>query len=232
VLTQATRPRYAATFLLPLGVFSLYDQAERELAILRESGDLCESQMWQQMCFCLLSPVTRFEAVRACMQRLEAHRVLNRLAENPRSVRSEEIRRLLSAQDQPCRFPGQKADRLLQAGYFFYEKAPAPGVRGFLRGFPKSLDARKALVDKVPGLGMKEASHFLRNVGHGANLAVLDIHVRRFLAEMRLVGESIAFSNSRVSYLKMERTLLSLAFNSGLEIGALDLAIWGYMRRK
>jgi len=232
VLAEVTPPRHGAALLLPLGVLSFYSHAERELENIRKSRNLTERGVWQQLCFCLLSPVTRFEAVRACMRRLEAHRVLTRLAENPGGVRSEQVRRLLAAPDSPCRFPGQKAIHLVQAGHFFYGKAPASGVLGFLRSFPSSLDARRALVERVPGLGMKEASHFLRNVGRGTNLAVLDVHVRQFLVEMHLVDESTAFSNARASYLKMEEALGSLAFNSGLDSGTMDLAIWDYMRTR
>jgi N-glycosylase/DNA lyase len=166
------------------------------------------------------------------MQRLEAHHVLARIAADPSSVRTDEIRRLLSAPERPCRFPEQKARRLVHAGHVLYEKKPAAGVLGFLKHFPDSFSARNALMKTIPGLGMKEASHFLRNLGYGADLAVIDIHVRRFMAEMNLVDRTTAFANSQASYLAMEEILSSLAFSSGLALGAMDLAIWRYMRAR
>ncbi|HEV2519366.1 MAG TPA: hypothetical protein VGX00_01930 [Thermoplasmata archaeon] len=93
-------------------------------------------------------------------------------------------------------------------------------------------EARAALAMSVPGLGIKEASHFLRNVGRGSDIAVLDVHLRRFLAESGMVGPRIAFSGSPSSYASIEGAYTSLAFHSGLDTAALDLAIWEYMRER
>ncbi len=103
---------------------------------------------------------------------------------------------------------------------------------GFLERFPDPKEARAALAGTVPGLGLKEASHFLRNIGRGRDVAVLDVHLRRFMAESGLVGEKTAYSGSASCYAKIEGAYASLAFNSGLESGALDLAIWEYMRER
>src|SRR5207245_1248729 len=47
--------------------------------------------------------------------------------------------------------------------------------------FPSSKDVRAWLVREVHGLGLKEASHFLRNTGRGEDLAILDRHILRNL---------------------------------------------------
>ena len=118
---------------------------------------------------------------------------------------------------------------------------PAPSSTGtqcervcsvFLNNSPDSLEARAALVRQVPGLGMKEASHFLRNIGRGNRVAVLDVHLRRFMTEMGIVNSRVASSGSPASYSSMEREFTSLAFNSGLDPAALDLAIWEFMRER
>ena len=218
--------------MLPIGVLSRCKRAEGKLAPQDSRWSLTEPRAWRELCFCLLSPVTRFEAVRSCMLRLESHGILDRLSSGPLDVRLEEIRRVLAARPGGCRFPGAKAERLRRAGVFFYTDPSLGGVLGFLGCHPSTLDARKALVDFVPGLGMKEASHFLRNVGRGRDLAILDVHVRRFLAEMRVVDMETAASASMASYMKMEKALGSVAFNAGLELGALDMAIWEFMRAR
>jgi len=182
------------------------------------------------MCFCLLSPMTRFEAVCACLDRLSRAGVLNRLSTAPACVEVDEIRRLLSLKPGSCRFPDQKARRLAAAGCLFYDDHGRGGILGFLREFVNAGDARKALVMNVAGLGMKEASHFLRNIGRGRDVAVLDVHLRRFMSETGMVSQEIAGSGSRMNYESMEEAFTSLAFNSGLETSALDLAIWEYMR--
>ena len=46
-------------------------------------------------------------------------------------------------------------------------------------------EARERLVLDVKGLGMKEASHFLRNVGRGKTIAILDRHILEEFEEIR-----------------------------------------------
>ncbi|MGB6499834.1 MAG: hypothetical protein WBG19_00315 [Thermoplasmata archaeon] len=186
--------------------------------------------MWRELCFCILSPLTRFEDVRSSMFRLENRGILARLSSTPSEVQIEDVHGVLATQPGACRFARTKAARLREAGLLFYGKSSGGGVLGFLGRSQNTLDVRKALVDSVPGLGMKEASHFLRNIGRGSNLAILDVHVRRFLAEMRVVDDETAASHSLAGYVKMEKALASLAFNAGLDLGAFDLAIWEFMR--
>lgn len=232
MLAELTGSAHPAMRMMPLGVLSRYEQAAKSLADGQSFASLTERHAWRELCFCLLSPVTRFEAVTSCMHRLEADGILDRLATKPSKVRTEEIRRILADPTGPCRFPAQKAKRLRQAAAFFYGGERDTGILGFLDGLPVSREAREALVESVSGLGMKEASHFLRNVGRGSEVAILDVHVRRFLAEMGIVNPDTAHSNSVMSYLSMERTCASLAYNMGLDLAAMDLAIWEYMRRR
>jgi len=223
-------PRRAGSILLPLGVLSCYKSAQNLLRKTRRFVLMDESYVWREMCFCLLSPVSRFEAVRHCMEQLEMHGIINQLAQHPSRVRASDVSRLLIASIPSVRFPSQKASRLGGAATFFYADRSAEGILGFLGRFDSPRAARDGLTKNVPGLGLKEASHFLRNVGRGEDLAVLDTHVRRFLVEMRLVDESVADESSRKSYLDLERVLTGIAYQTGLDPGVLDLAVWQYMR--
>ncbi|MCI4352705.1 MAG: hypothetical protein L3K14_04875 [Thermoplasmata archaeon] len=218
--------------ILPLGVLSRYSNAMSQVIRSRRDARNCERELWHQLCLCILSTVTRAESVAACVQNLDKIGILDRLARSPAQVSVRGLHHELAEHNSACRFPRQKAERLKGAALFFYGGGEALTVLGFLRRFPASIDARRALVEHVPGLGMKEASHFLRNIGHGADLAVIDVHVRRFLAEAGAVDRAITLSSSSGSYCVMEEVLLTIAFRTGLELGALDLAIWSFMREK
>ncbi len=84
--------------------------------------------------------------------------------------------------------------------------------------------AREWLVEHVKGLGYKEASHFLRNIGY-MNVAILDRHVLRVLAEHGLIDE-VPKTLTKRRYLEIEKRLEGLAQTLGLSLGELDLYLW------
>jgi N-glycosylase/DNA lyase len=83
--------------------------------------------------------------------------------------------------------------------------------------------AREVLANEIYGIGMKEASHFLRNVGY-FDLAIVDKHVMRFSINSGLVRPFKTLTRSR--YLEIERKLKELAHQLGMSVGILDLFIW------
>lgn len=88
-------------------------------------------------------------------------------------------------------------------------------------------EARDWLVQNVAGIGYKEASHFLRNVGF-LELAILDRHIVSTLHEVGYLP-SPEPPSSRDSYLKQERVVLELARETSMLPGELDLYLW-YMK--
>jgi len=113
-----------------------------------------------------------------------------------------------------------------EAGVRFYKKK-AEYVFNSLRRFNiieralrmNSRDARRYLVKNVKGLGMKEASHFLRNLGR-KDIAILDRHVLRWLKNR---GYDLPKSYERIEEIlrRMEKNLAKL-----------DLVIWYEMTGK
>ncbi|BDB97777.1 N-glycosylase/DNA lyase [Saccharolobus caldissimus] len=84
--------------------------------------------------------------------------------------------------------------------------------------------AREKLL-KIKGLGMKESSHFLRNVGY-FDLAIIDRHVINFLKEIGALGEKRIRSLSKSQYIVLENILKSIASNFNIKVGVFDLFIW------
>lgn len=123
---------------------------------------------------------------------------------------------------------------LEERGYRFYElKAKylknLVRYRGRVKSWIKPLAdrsqalAREVLANEIYGIGMKEASHFLRNVGY-FDLAIVDKHVMRFSINSGLVRPFKTLTRSR--YLEIERKLKELAYQLGMSVGILDLFIW------
>jgi N-glycosylase/DNA lyase len=85
-------------------------------------------------------------------------------------------------------------------------------------------EAREILVKNVWGLGYKESSHFLRNIGY-SGVAILDRHVLRGLAGLGVL-RSPTPPTSRRAYLRIERLFIEAAEAVGVEPEALDLLLW------
>lgn len=82
-------------------------------------------------------------------------------------------------------------------------------------------DAREYLVSNVMGIGYKEASHFLRNVGI-FSFAILDKHILRMLSG----GAAPLKVSSPRKYLEIEKIFIEIASSVDMEPGVLDLYMW------
>ena len=70
---------------------------------------------------------------------------------------------------------------------------------------------------------MKEASHFLRNIGF-SNYAIIDFHIIDLLVKEKLITRPKTLTPKR--YLEIESILETLAKKTKLSLGELDLYLW------
>lgn len=84
-------------------------------------------------------------------------------------------------------------------------------------------DRRRWLVDTIPGLGYKEASHFLRNIGYD-DYAIIDTHILTLLAAHHIITPPRSLTPRR--YLAIEKKLRGIANQAGLTLAQLDLYLW------
>jgi N-glycosylase/DNA lyase len=136
---------------------------------------------------------------------------------------------------------GQRAD-LPNPGRYRFPKARASQLsqaRGALARVPlvtrlvgngASKFLRKSLVADIPGLGPKQASMFLRNIGKSYDLAILDTHVLRFMDMQDLLPIEQARIGTVNGYERAERVIVAYADSLGYPAGYLDWAIWATMK--
>ena len=108
------------------------------------------------------------------------------------------------------RFWPQRAERICLARKY-------KNIKQILR---KQENPRKWLVKNIKGLGMKESSHFLRNVGY-KNYAILDRHILSLLAENKLI--KIPKTLTPKKYLEIENIVNTVAKNIKMTPAELDL---------
>jgi len=171
-----------------------------------------EEDLFAELCFCLLTPQSKAEACDDIVRTLTRNRLLFEGS-------LEEIAPFL----KKTRFYKTKAKYLLEARRLFRgngtfrirEKLDLRHVR----------TTRDRLVQQVKGLGYKEASHFLRNVGLGEDLAILDIHVLRSLKKFGIL-RVLPSSLTPKRYLAIEEKLRHFSRRTGIPLSHLDLLLW------
>lgn len=99
-------------------------------------------------------------------------------------------------------------------------------IRDFLDSFEDTMELRRylALNKNIMGIGFKEASHFLRNVGY-SGFGILDKHIVDILFHLKLISKNVIPSTEK-SYLVMEKKLKRLSEEIDISLDELDLLLW------
>lgn len=183
----------------------------REFAAVGRRGD--DRELWEEMVYCFF---TGGCSARMGLNALEAVKPVLMTAD-----REELTQRLLGVH----RYPNARS-RYVVASREFLQEHCGLGLRKKLRGFDCSLERRDWLVKEkgIKGLGYKEASHYLRNIGF-RGYAILDKHVLNCLAELKIIDDPKP-PNTRSKYLRVEEKLKQLTEMTGVDFDELDLVLW------
>jgi N-glycosylase/DNA lyase len=109
--------------------------------------------------------------------------------------------------------------------YIYNTRKLAPKLKFIIQGFRNSKDARVWLVKNIKGIGWKEASHYLRNVGY-FNLAIIDRHILSNMEEHDLIKATRKKGITAKRYFKYEKILNMVAKRLDMPLGELDLYLW------
>jgi N-glycosylase/DNA lyase len=123
------------------------------------------------------------------------------------------------------RYPRARAGYVVTSREFLKEHCGLE-LRTKLLSLRDSNERRDWLVAEkgIKGLGYKEASHYLRNIGF-RGYAILDKHVLRCMAELKLIGEPKP-PISRKAYLSVENDLKRFAETINIDFDEMDLVLW------
>ncbi|MCX8200269.1 MAG: N-glycosylase/DNA lyase [Candidatus Micrarchaeota archaeon] len=167
-----------------------------------------EEAWFSELCFCILTANASAEMG----IRVQARLGYDGFAKTPPENLAEALRKAGS------RFYNKRAEYILGA------RKLDGTFKKIILGFKNGAEAREWLVKNVKGLGYKEASHFLRNVGAADDVAIIDMHVLRLLERHNLMH--MAKPLGRKKYLEAEEILKKIAKESKMPVGKLDLYLW------
>ena len=172
-----------------------------------------DDRLWEEMVYCFF---TGGCSARMGLRSIEAVRPL---------LKHGSERELASSLSGVHRYPNERAKYIVHSRDFLLGDCDLK-LADRLARFEDGLERRDWLAREkgIKGLGYKEASHFLRNVGY-FGYAILDKHVLRCLAELKIIDEPKP-PNSRSRYLTVEGKLRGLTDKVGIDFDELDLVLW------
>lgn len=178
----------------------LIEQRIKEFQELHKKDD---KEWFSELCFCLLTANSKAETALRIQAELGPEGFL--------TYSQEQIRDVIKKHGH--RFHNNKAKYIVEA-----RKHAA--IRVAIKNQTDIKQARSFLVFNIKGLGLKEASHFLRNVGY-EEVAIIDRHILKWLKQNNFI-EEIPKTITPKFYLHCEDIL----GNFGIPLNKLDLIIW------
>ncbi len=172
-----------------------------------------DERLWEEMVFCFF---TGGCSAKMGLRSVEATRPLL-LAGNHAELANALVGR--------HRYPNARAGYIVASREFLQEHC-GMRLREKLESFDDDFARRDWLVREkgIKGLGYKEASHYLRNIGY-KGYAILDKHILRSLAELEIIDDPKP-PNNRLKYLTVEQKLKKLAAAAEIDFDELDLVLW------
>jgi N-glycosylase/DNA lyase len=196
--------------------------------------DMTEDGLWRELVACILGSRVRFEVAHSAIERMDRRHLFcgNRRASRFQQYEQEVIEVLSerSATGESVRYPffRIRANQIRRAAERLY------GGRGSLRSFLQYShdirDARRRLASEVSGLGPKQTSLFLRNIGYAEHVAVLDIHVLTYMSWVGLTEAPVKSVSTVWKYEALEDAFIKHANSFGYTPDRFDLAVWVVMK--
>ncbi len=174
-----------------------------------------DAVIFEELCYCIL---TAGSSARMGMRTVDALRDLL-----PRGTLQELQQR---ARTSHARFWRVRPSYIVHTRERLRERCGLR-MRSFIGSF-ESPEARRDFFasDKgIKGLGYKEASHFLRNIGFGG-YAIIDKHILNSLRELGVIGKRTRSPTTRAQYLAIEKKLAHFSRELGIDMDHLDLLLW------
>ena len=179
---------------------------ERRLAEFASFKTKSNDEWFSELCFCILTANAKQKTGAAIQSQINA--------EGFKTLSQETLTNLIKLNKH--RFHNTKAKYITGARQF------ANNLKEKLLDQTEQV-AREWLVTNINGIGMKEASHFLRNTG-SQNLAILDRHILNILSEHSLIIKPKTLSIQK--YKEIENVFTNLASTLRVTPAKLDLMLW------
>lgn len=172
-----------------------------------------KTKLFYELCFCLCTPQSRAVNCEKAVDLLVRKRLLKN---GTVSDIARTLKGLVRFHNNKARYLNEARHKILFNREFDFQDIFDPA----------NIDkTREWLYKNINGLGIKEASHFLRNIGYGQNLAILDVHVFKHMLRLRMIPQRPKTLSGK-QYLQLEKRLRRFSQKIGIPMDELDILFW------
>lgn len=189
-------------------------QIKTRLAEFRRNFLADGAKLFSELCFCLCTPQSKAVNCDRAIRRLEDAKILF-------NGTAGDIAKCLRGL---VRFHNKKAEYIVMAREAF-QKGSCFKIKDKINSFSETNELRQWLVKNIKGLGLKEASHFLRNIGLADGLAIIDRHILKNLKRYGAI-KGIPRHISKRQYFLLEKKMSQFSKRAGIPLAELDLLFW------
>lgn len=168
--------------------------------------DASNEEVFLELCFCFMT---------ANFQAAKSWEIQKALGSELWALSERELQ--LKLKRMGHRFWPQRGSRIFEARWL------VSCINSELARHEDEIEMRDWIVGNLKGLGMKEASHFLRNIGYN-DVAIIDKHIINILVDEGLIERPKTLTAKR--YVEIEGVLRKLGRKVNLSLGELDLYLW------
>lgn len=195
--------------------------------------DLDENILWRELVACILGSRVRYDVAYSAVERMGMANLFSDIeikAKQPlyeKDVFNALMQHAISEDAYSQRrypFPSMRAGQIGTAAQTIYSKSGT--IKSLLEGAQDERDARRHLAREVSGLGPKQASLFLRNIGFATQVAVLDVHVLTYMDWMGLTPSPVKTVRTLKQYELLEDAFIEHSHSCGFPPDQFDLAVW------
>ena len=200
--------------------------------------DIPEEQLWNELVSCILGSQVQYEHSQCVINYLISEDLLSikyllsngeQFEQNIQSALEKYIPSPLTKTGRiKYRYPRTKANYIRRTGESIYSTSSS--IRSILTSCTNERIARIRIISVAVGIGPKQASLFLRNIGYAENLAILDTHILKYMTVIGLVPQILKTVSYLPKYEDIEGILNNYAIKFKESLAYLDTAIWIVMR--
>jgi N-glycosylase/DNA lyase len=178
------------------------DQRIKEFKNINKNSN---EELFNEMCFCLLT--ANYNAEKSIKIQKEIGECF---IKDDQKTLEKKLRK------QGHRFPSARSE-------YIHQSKKCKDKLTEIIGHHDKKAIREWIVNNVKGLGYKETSHFLRNIGFD-DYAIIDFHIVDILVKHNLIEKPKTLTKNK--YLEIEKLLKKIADKTDLTLAELDLYLW------
>lgn len=172
-----------------------------------------DEAIFAELAFCIFTPQSKAISCWDAVKKLDNTNLLY-------NGNAEKIAKNITG----VRFHNNKSKYLVQARNLFTVNKSIQ-IKKKLNSFKNIIELREYLVDNIKGFGYKEAGHFLRNIGMGGDLAILDRHILKNLYYFKAIKE-IPKTITEKKYIEIEKQMNKFCKKIKIPALHMDLLLW------